>query len=89
MGNRPDLPGARRAARVPARAGSVDAVALADLVNRVLDRGVVVSGELVIGVAGVDLLYLGLDVVLASVESLRERGAWGPGPAVEGRWVEG
>lgn len=84
VGNRADLPAARQAAEVPARSGSVDAVALADLVNRVLDRGAVVSGEVVIGVAGVDLLYLGLNVVLASVESLRERGAWGSGPPVEG-----
>lgn len=47
-----------------------DEMALAALVSRVLDRGVVVSGEVVIGVAGVDLLYLGLDLVLASVETL-------------------
>lgn len=47
-----------------------DEMALAALVSRVLDRGVVVSGEVVIGVAGVDLLYLGLDLVLSSVETL-------------------
>lgn len=49
---------------------------LAELVSRVLDRGVVLSGQAVVGVAGVDLLYLGLNLVLASVETLVEREAW-------------
>lgn len=46
---------------------------LAELVDRLLDRGVVVKGELVVSVADVDLLYIGLDIVLSSVESLRRR----------------
>jgi hypothetical protein len=46
---------------------------LVELVNRVLDRGAVVTGEVVIGVAGVDLLYLGLQLVLTSVETMRGR----------------
>lgn len=45
-------------------------VALVELVNRVLDRGVVVSGEMVISVAQIDLLYLNLNLLLSSVESL-------------------
>lgn len=44
---------------------------LVDLVNRVLDRGVVISGDIVISVAGVDLVYLGLNAVLTSVSSAR------------------
>lgn len=51
---------------------------LVDLVNRVLDRGVVLSGEVTVSVAGVDLLYLDLRLLLSSVETLRparERGA--------------
>ncbi len=53
-------------------------MALAALVSRVLDRGVVVTGEVVIGVAGVDLLYLGLDLVLSSVETLQRAAARPP-----------
>jgi len=34
---------------------------------------VVLAGEAVISVAGVDLIYLGLNVVLTSVENLRAR----------------
>ena len=49
-------------------------VGLVELVNRVLDRGAVIRGEVVIGVGGVDLLYVGLQLVLSSVETMRERG---------------
>jgi gas vesicle structural protein len=44
---------------------------LAELVNRVLDKGAVISGDVTISVAGVDLIYLGLRVILSSVESMR------------------
>ena len=52
---------------------------LLDLVDHVLNKGVVLTGEATISVAGIDLIYLGLNVVLASVETieatLREREA--------------
>jgi gas vesicle structural protein len=48
---------------------------LAELVNRVLDRGAVISGEVVIGVAGIDLIYLGLQVAVSSVEGMERRAA--------------
>ena len=44
-------------------------LALTDLVNRVLDRGVTILGEVTISVAGVDLVYLGLRLDVAAVES--------------------
>ena len=44
---------------------------LLELADRLLDRGVVLAGEAVISVAGVDLIYLGLNVVLSSVENLK------------------
>lgn len=46
---------------------------LLELTDRLLNRGVVLTGEAVISVAGVDLIYLGLNVVLTSVENLRKR----------------
>jgi gas vesicle structural protein len=52
--------------------GPDDELSLAELVNRVLDRGAVVSGSVVISVGGVDLIYLGLSVVVASTETLRD-----------------
>lgn len=42
---------------------------LAEIVNRVLDRGALITGEVVISVAGIDLIYLGLQVAIASFET--------------------
>jgi hypothetical protein len=40
-------------------------VALVDLIDRLIDGGVVVTGDVVLSIAGVDLVYLGLRLVLA------------------------
>lgn len=47
---------------------------LLDIADRLLDTGVSLTGEATISVADVDLIYLGLDVVLASVERVRGDG---------------
>lgn len=60
-------------------------VGLVELVNRILDRGVVLSGEVVVSVADIDLLYLNLNVLLGSVESIRPGGHARPDPDVGGR----
>lgn len=53
---------------------------LVDLVNRLLDKGVVITGDVTLSVAGIDLVYLGLNAVLTSVTTLRRiRGAPPPG----------
>jgi hypothetical protein len=46
-------------------------VSLAEVLDRVLTKGAVVAGEVVISVAGIELVYLGLNVVLTSVETAR------------------
>jgi len=43
-----------------------------DLADRLLNRGVVIAGEATISVAGVDLIYLGLNVILAATESIAQ-----------------
>lgn len=43
---------------------------LLELVDRLLHKGVVLAGEATISVAGIDLIYLGLNVVLAAVETI-------------------
>lgn len=48
---------------------------LLDLADRLLNRGVVLAGEATISVAGVDLIYLGLNVVLAAVETIAQKEA--------------
>jgi hypothetical protein len=45
-------------------------VTLIELVDRVLSKGVVLSGDITLSVAGVDLVYVGLRVLLASVGTL-------------------
>ena len=46
-----------------------DDVSLLDIIDHILNAGVVIRGSLVVSLAGVDLVYLGLDVVLTSVET--------------------
>ena len=53
--------------------GSRD-VTLLDLVDRAISQGVVLSGDITISVADVDLIYLGLRALLTSVERARELG---------------
>ena len=43
---------------------------LGDLLNTVLDKGVVVGGTVTISIADIDLLQLDLRLLLASVESI-------------------
>lgn len=43
---------------------------LLDTLDHLLDRGVVIAGEAVISIGDVDLLYLGLNVVLANVDTI-------------------
>lgn len=66
--------------------GSADeAHSLVDLVNRVLDKGVCITGDITISVAGVDLVYLGLNAILTSVSTARRRIDSGVGPDRPGR----
>jgi hypothetical protein len=49
--------------------GSQEDVSLLDILDHVLNAGVVIHGSIVISIAGVDLVYVGLSVVLTSVET--------------------
>ena len=52
----------------PSQSGEEEA-SLLDILDHVLNAGVVLHGSVVISVAGVDLVYLGLNAVLTSVET--------------------
>jgi gas vesicle structural protein len=43
---------------------------LVDVLDNVLNRGVVVNGEVVLGVANVDLIYVKLSVLLAAFDKV-------------------
>ncbi|MFA1818889.1 gas vesicle protein [Virgibacillus oceani] len=45
-------------------------VGLIDVLDVILDKGVAIKGDLVISIAGVDLVYLDLRVLISSVETL-------------------
>lgn len=46
-----------------------DETSLLDILDHVLNAGVVLHGSLVISLAGVDLVYIGLNAVVTSVET--------------------
>jgi hypothetical protein len=45
---------------------------LLELVDRLLNKGVVLAGQATISVAGVDLIYLGLNLVLGAVDTIEK-----------------
>ncbi|WP_054635011.1 MULTISPECIES: gas vesicle protein [Bacillaceae] len=45
-------------------------VSLLDVLDAVLEKGVVLRGDITISIAGVDLVYLDLRILLSSVETL-------------------
>ena len=45
-------------------------VTLVELLDRILDKGVVISGEITLAVAGIDLVEVGLLALIASVDRL-------------------
>jgi Gas vesicle protein len=59
-----------RERREASRARQRREVSLVDLVDRLLDGGVVIHGDITLAVADVDLLYVGLRALVASVETL-------------------
>ena len=52
-------------------------VSLLDMVDHLLDKGCVLRGELVLGLANVDLIYVELSLLICSVDRL-QRGEEGP-----------
>jgi hypothetical protein len=59
------------------RPGDQD-VALVDLVDRLLGGGVVIAGDITLSVADVDLVYVGLRALVASVATAEEHHALPP-----------
>ena len=51
-----------------------ESISLCETLDRVLNKGVVVTGEVMISVADIDLIYVGLQLMLTSVETARSIG---------------
>lgn len=46
-------------------------ISLCEVLDRVLNKGAVIVGDVMISVADIDLIYLGLQIILTSVETAR------------------
>ncbi len=46
-------------------------ISLCEVLDRLLNKGAVVVGELTISVANIDLIYLGLQLIITSIETAR------------------
>ncbi|MGD0770667.1 MAG: gas vesicle protein [Tepidisphaeraceae bacterium] len=62
----------RKLSEVVVEESSRETATLCDTLDRVLDVGAVVEGELTISVAGIDLVYINLSALVASVETARK-----------------
>lgn len=49
-----------------------DDISLVQIVDHVLNSGIMVQGSVIISLAGVDLVYLAVSAVLTSVETARK-----------------
>lgn len=47
-------------------------ITLCEVLDRILNKGAVVVGDLTISVAGVDLIYLQLQLILSSIETAQK-----------------
>jgi len=47
-------------------------ITILELLDRVLTKGVIITGDIVISVADIDLVYLGVKLMLCSVETMEQ-----------------
>ncbi len=68
---------------------AVRADGLADVLERVLDKGVVIAGDVTVSLVGIELLTVKLRLLVASVDKAKELGInwWEHDPALTARAV--
>ena len=47
-------------------------ITILELLDRVLNKGVILTGDIVISVADIDLVYVGVKLLLSSVETMEQ-----------------
>jgi len=47
---------------------------IVDLVDRILDKGIVITGDITVSIVGVDLLSLKINLVISSLETAKRYG---------------
>ncbi|MEV6650950.1 gas vesicle protein GvpJ [Streptomyces sp. NPDC051219] len=73
------------ASRLPDPYGSADGSAnLADILERVLDKGIVIAGDIRINLLDIELLTIKLRLIVASIDKAKEMGIdwWEDDPAL-------
>jgi hypothetical protein len=58
----------------PRTAGRTEPASLADILERVLDKGIVIAGDIRVDLLDIELLTIRLRLVIASVDRAREMG---------------
>ena len=73
--------------RLPEPYGGNGSANLADILERVLDKGVVIAGDIRINLLDIELLTVKLRLIVASVDKAREMGIdwWETDPALSSR----
>ncbi|MFG3102318.1 gas vesicle protein [Streptomyces sp. NPDC048182] len=73
--------------RLPDPYGQGQSANLADILERVLDKGVVIAGDIKINLLDIELLTIKLRLVVASVDKAKEMGIdwWESDPALSSR----
>ena len=66
---------------------ATDGSSLADILERVLDKGIVIAGDIKISLADVELLDIKIRLLIASVDKAKEMGIdwWQSDPALSSR----
>lgn len=67
-----------------------DSTSLADLLERILDKGIVIAGDISISLVDIELLTIKLRLLIASVDKAREIGVnwWESDPWLSGRQAQ-
>jgi len=83
-------PAIRRDAGIGSGATGRQPDSLADVLERVLDKGIVIAGDVVVNVLDIELLTLKLRLFVSSAETAREMGLdwWSHDPFFSGRTPE-
>jgi hypothetical protein len=64
---------------------------LADLLERILDKGIVIAGDIKVKIVDIELLSIQIRLVVCSVDKAKEMGIdwWVDNPALSGRRQQG
>ena len=58
----------------PSASGAIQADGLADVLERILDKGVVIAGDVSVSLVGIELLTIRLRLLIATVDKAKELG---------------